>query len=78
MQDFVHMVLFTLFFPVNFTWLLRKWICQRFLIKPQGVNIIQFILAPFLQASAAGMFFYFEAGASEKLSASQVFQSDLL
>ena len=52
------MVLSTLFFPVNFTWLLRKWICRRFLIKPKGGkhNSISF---HFCKLRQQVFFFYF-------------------
>ena len=33
-RNFAHVVLPTLFFPVNSTWLSLEWICQRFFIKP--------------------------------------------
>ena len=67
-RDFAHVVLTTLFFPVNFIWLLRQWICRRFLIKPKEglggrVNIIQF------RSSSASFgskyFFYFKASMLE-------------
>ena len=53
------MVLLTLFFPVNSMWLSLGWVCQRFLIKPQGVNIIQF--RSILVGFGSMYFFYFKA-----------------
>ena len=47
------------FSPVNFTWLSLRCICQRFLIKPWGMKIIQFC-SIFISIGSM-YFFYFKA-----------------
>ena len=73
MHDSPQMVLQTLFFPVDSTWLSLEWICQRFFYQTiRGVgeyNSIQFILV-----SLGSMYFFLfqslDVRALENLSAS--------